>query len=124
MLVAERAIAVLGAKLKVRFPFSASVYQCGSKKYGYGGIVQKDRFKKLLNQSIETSTEKWITTNPDNRNIRDQFEKSGQTIVDQCDVLFALYDGKESGGKGGTAEIVTYAREQGKKIEIIHTARG
>jgi hypothetical protein len=123
MLVAERAIAVLGAKLKVLFPFDPAVYQCGSKKYGYGGIVQKERFSRLLKQSIENNTIKWINSNPNDRNIRDQFEKCGQTIVDQCDVLFALYDGKASGGKGGTAEIVEYAKERGSQVFLIDVRR-
>jgi hypothetical protein len=124
MLVAERAIEVLDAKLKVLFPFDPSVYQCGSKKYAYGGIEQKERFKRLLNKAIETKNTGWINSNPDDRNMREQFEKCGQSIVEQCDVLIALYDGKPSKGKGGTAEIVEYAKRIGKDVEIISAKRG
>ena len=37
-------------------------------------------------------------------------------MVDNCDLLIAIYNGE---GKGGTAYTVNYAREQGKEILII-----
>lgn len=37
-------------------------------------------------------------------------------MVDNCDLLIAIYNGEN---KGGTAYTVNYAREQGKEILII-----
>ena len=37
-------------------------------------------------------------------------------MVDNCDLLIAIYNGEE---KGGTAYTVNYARQQGKEILII-----
>ncbi len=40
------------------------------------------------------------------------YQRVGHYVVDRCDVLIALWDGEPSRGQGGTAEIVTYARER------------
>ena len=48
---------------------------------------------------------------------RKAYEESGQYVVDHSDVLIAIWDGKPSRGRGGTAEIVQYARN--KKCSLI-----
>jgi hypothetical protein len=45
------------------------------------------------------------------------YEIVGHHVVNHCDVLIALWDGRPSRGRGGTAEIVAYARE--KKCPLI-----
>ena len=45
------------------------------------------------------------------------YEQVGRHVVDHCDVLIAVWDGKPSRGRGGTAEIVAYARE--RKLPLI-----
>jgi hypothetical protein len=40
------------------------------------------------------------------------YERAGRYVVDRCDVLIALWDGDASGGRGGTADVVAYARER------------
>ena len=42
------------------------------------------------------------------------YEAAGQHVVNRCDVLVALWDGRPSGGRGGTAETLLYAAELGK----------
>ena len=37
------------------------------------------------------------------------YEQVGRHVVDNCDVLIAIWDGKPAAGQGGTAEIVKYA---------------
>ena len=49
------------------------------------------------------------------------YEDVGRYVVTHCDVLIALWDGKPSRGKGGTAEIVAYAREKKRPLIIIST---
>ena len=44
------------------------------------------------------------------------FLKAGIYIVDNSDILFAVWDGKSANGKGGTADVVAYARSVAKKI--------
>lgn len=42
------------------------------------------------------------------------YENVGHTVVDRCDLLIAIWDGKSAGGRGGTSDIVDYARESGR----------
>jgi hypothetical protein len=49
------------------------------------------------------------------------YERAGRFVVDQCKVLIALWDGKPSRGRGGTAEIVAYAKKTGKEMVWIQT---
>jgi hypothetical protein len=45
--------------------------------------------------------------------------KAGYRVVDSCDFLLAVWDGKPARGKGGTADIVEYARNRGVTVEVI-----
>ena len=51
------------------------------------------------------------------------YEAAGRAVVDGSDVLLALWDGEESRGQGGTAEIVEYARERGVTVEVVTVRR-
>src|ERR1017187_7394774 len=63
---------------------------------------------------------------------RDAYAHVGQYVVDHCDVLITVWDGEASRGRGGTAEIVKYAREQkrpiirvwGDSIELLNHGNG
>jgi hypothetical protein len=68
------------------------------------------------------------------RNLRDEFSASavdearreayykvGTYVVDHCDVLIAVWNGQPAGGRGGTAEIVSYALRQLRPVVIIST---
>jgi len=39
------------------------------------------------------------------------YRNAGWTVVDRCDILIALWDGQPANGKGGTADVVKYAKE-------------
>lgn len=47
---------------------------------------------------------------------------AGRRVVDLCDVLVAVWDGQPARGKGGTADAVNYAREMGKRVEVVWPA--
>ena len=44
---------------------------------------------------------------------------AGQEVVRQCQQLIAIWDGKPSRGKGGTADVVAFAKRQGVIVTII-----
>jgi len=44
---------------------------------------------------------------------------AGQEVVNRCDLLIAIWDGKPSRGLGGTGDVVEYARAAGKDVRII-----
>ncbi len=52
------------------------------------------------------------------------YEKGGHYVVENCDVLIAIWNGKAAAGQGGTAEIVEYARSLRKHIFWIHSENG
>ena len=47
------------------------------------------------------------------------YERAGRAVVDGCNVLVAVWDGKPSRGRGGTAELVSYARSLGRPVAWI-----
>jgi hypothetical protein len=49
------------------------------------------------------------------------YEWCGFQTVDRCDVLLTLWDGQPARGRGGTADVVAYARRAGKPLAWIHT---
>jgi len=44
----------------------------------------------------------------------------GEMIVNECDVLIAIWDGRPAAGLGGTGDIVAYARRLGRWLFWIH----
>ncbi|MFJ5308117.1 hypothetical protein [Streptomyces sp. NPDC088350] len=73
----------------------------------------RENYKALLNIASDVSTLSFSAPS------EDAFMAAGQEIVDQCDVLLAVWDGKPAGGKGGTADVVAYARRMGVEVRII-----
>jgi hypothetical protein len=71
------------------------------------------RFRELLGNAarIETLAHAEPT--------EEAFLDAGHRVVDICDVLVAIWDGKPARGLGGTADVVDYARSVGREIVII-----
>ena len=49
----------------------------------------------------------------------ESFFAAGKCVVDFADVIIAVWDGKPAVGLGGTADVVAYARQNGKAIHHI-----
>jgi hypothetical protein len=47
----------------------------------------------------------------------------GKYVVDHCDLLFALWDGRDSGQQSGTSAVVRYALQRGIPVVWIPVAR-
>lgn len=47
------------------------------------------------------------------------FLAAGKSVVNQVDLMIALWDGRPATGLGGTADIVAYAREVQKKVLVV-----
>jgi len=77
--------------------------------------MSKDEYKKDFNDAstlefdyLLTKAKKIITL-PNSSTCRELlYEKVGYFVSDNCDMLFALWDGTYTGLKGGTSEIVKY----------------
>lgn len=53
--------------------------------------------------------------------LEDAYWASGEYVVRNCDILFALWDGLPSKGRGGTSNVVEFARKLGRAIVILWT---
>ena len=53
----------------------------------------------------------------------DAYLAAGHAVVDDADVVLALWDGHPARGRGGTAEVVEYARSLGRPLVWIDVAR-
>ena len=107
-LVARRVLAREGAELEVVLPFPEDEY---SKDFELAG--SRAEFAGLLTgaRSIERL--------PPAPTREEAYARAGRHVVDHCDVLIALWDGKPEEGPGGTAEVVRFARAQGRPLFII-----
>jgi hypothetical protein len=54
----------------------------------------------------------------------DAYLEAGVRTVDECDLLLAVWNGEPAAGRGGTGEIVAYARTQEKPVWCIDSATG
>ena len=77
-----------------------------------------DAFKRLLARARAVKVVK------DTGSRKGNFEEVGRAVVHNCDVLIAIWDGRNSAGRGGTADIVDYARKMGHAIVWIHSDTG
>jgi hypothetical protein len=70
-------------------------------------------FKHLLGQAAGVETLDFPQPS------EDAFLEAGRRVVDHSDLLIAIWDGKPAQGRGGTADIVRYARRRGVQIEVV-----
>lgn len=49
------------------------------------------------------------------------YEAAGHFILDHCQVLLAIWDGKQARGRGGTGQVITEARQRGLPIAWVKT---
>lgn len=78
----------------------------------------KDEFKAFLAKARSIRTLEKLESRSAS------YDQGGHYVVDNCDVLIAIWNGKPAAGQGGTAEIVEYARTLGKHIFWIHSENG
>lgn len=89
--------------LDVILPFAEEEYL-----RDFSNPSSRDEFASLLGKAASTVV---IAT----RGTReDGYEEAGHAVVDRCDLLIAVWDGKPASGRGGTSDIVDYARKIGR----------
>lgn len=105
--------------------FAGLVLRAGGKLHviipsnSYDGTFRNDgltRYHTLL--TAATKVERLDFDEPS----EEAFFAAGCRIVESCDILLAVWDGKPSRGLGGTADVVQYARSSGRPVEIIWPA--
>jgi SMODS and SLOG-associating 2TM effector domain 1 len=114
-MVPETVLADLDARLEVALPMDAGEYAEDFKTE-----ESKEEFRCFLARARPGDT--WKA--PEGLEREEAYERAGRYVVDRCDALIAVWDGGKSRGRGGTAEIIGYAQEQGVPIAWVHTAGG
>ena len=85
-------------------------------------------FEKDFSQSEWLGAERLLTQAShvhvinENGSREDGYLDCGMETVDGADVLIALWDGEPARGKGGTADVVEYAKSIGKPLLILDVA--
>ncbi len=109
-LVAREVLQFPGAMLEAVLPFEKDDYIQDFKT-----DESKNEFEKLLSQARS------VRALPPGADRDEAYEQAGRHIVDQCDVLIALWNGSPAAGRGGTQEIVQYARDTECPLIWINT---
>lgn len=79
----------------------------------FGSPRDRESFQGLLGHAARVETLSFPEPS------EEAYLAAGKRIVDSCDVLIAVWDGKAARGKGGTADVVDYAKSRRKPVEIV-----
>jgi hypothetical protein len=109
-LVAKILMEQYGARLITPLPFEVNAYREDFTP------ESKKEFDVLLLQSENISEVGSLKEQERNR----CYMKVGERVVEESDVLIALWDGKKANGEGGTGDVVAYAKAKGKPILHIN----
>lgn len=71
------------------------------------------RYRDLLQRAVS------IVTLPYDAPSEEAFFAAGRQVVDEADVLIAVWDGRPAAGLGGTGDVVSYARSRGTRVEVL-----
>jgi hypothetical protein len=109
-LVAEAVLAKPGSSLIAVIPFGMVDY---ASDFGGEGSPSRSEFEYLLREASKVVRLHRAATREEG------YAQGGDYIADHCDVLIAVWDGREAQGRGGTGEIVERVRSQGKPVLVV-----
>jgi len=112
-LVAREVLKVSGSQLEAILPLERDDYL-----EDFELLESKTEFEEFLSKA------RHIKRLPPQKSRTEVYAQVGRYVVDHCDVLIALWNGKPSAGQGGTAEIVRYARKKKCPLFWINTDKG
>ncbi|MFP4390125.1 MAG: hypothetical protein ACLFPR_14425 [Desulfococcaceae bacterium] len=98
------------SELRVLLPFSQPAYE---KTFHDPAAILP--FRNLLQRARSVETMPPVP----NSVPEDAFLACGKAVVDRTDILLAIWDGRPAKGRGGTGEVVAYARKIGKPLAWI-----
>lgn len=112
-LVAERGLARAGWALEVVLPLDRDDYE---RDFHDGPSVEA--FRSLLGRAAT------VERVPAQATREDGYWAAGLAVLDRCDALLAVWDGRPARGRGGTAEVVARARETGRPLAWVQVPEG
>jgi hypothetical protein len=112
-LVAEIALTYQGIKLIIPLPLPEEEYLQG---------FASDTGRKSFHELIQSAEKVFIL--PEQVDHPTAYVYLGNYLLDHCEVLVAIWNGKYSSLKGGTGELVKKARQMDKLIYWIYADNG
>lgn len=86
------------------------VIPCAGYKGTFESADARDEYARLLAAASERVTLPFPAPS------EEAFWAAGRRLVDEADVVIAVWDGEPAGGLGGTADVVDYARSKGRGV--------
>ncbi|MGA7927857.1 MAG: hypothetical protein WCA20_17955, partial [Candidatus Sulfotelmatobacter sp.] len=128
--LAARTALDLGYALCVPMPFGQAEYEKdfkGREDPEEALLTPEEDLAEFREQLASASTRFALDGDRDRKAAPDRdglaglaYEAVGRFVVRHCDVLIAVWDGRQSNGRGGTADIVHYAATVGVPVWWIH----
>lgn len=122
-LVARAALDRLHARLEVVTPFSLDDYrtdfEAEADRREFDGLIARASLVDELPESLGDIAAAVTATQR-----RDAaYHRVGQRVVDSCEILIAVWNGRRAAGTGGTADIIEHALRRDRLVIWIHAAR-
>lgn len=108
-ILAERLLLIPNARLWVPLPLPEEEYL-----KDFETSTSKQEFAHLLGKAER------VIQMPATDKRDEGYLAAGKYVLENSDVLYAIWDGEPAQGKAGTAEIVALARERGLLLAWIH----
>ncbi len=89
------------------------VVPCAQYEESFTTAAALQQFNTLLSESASVETLSFPHPS------EEAFLAAGRRVVDLSDLLAAVWDGEPARGKGGTADIVAYARARRVRVEVV-----
>lgn len=110
-LVARELLAEPGSRLEVFLPMARAAYA-----EDFQDTASRKEFRSMLHRASQ------VRQAPGHLTREEAYEYAGRRVVDRCDVLIAVWDGQPARGRGGTQQIVEYARSHAVPLAWVHTS--
>ena len=107
----------LGIAVRYVLPFALEDYK---KDFQPNELIALERLLSKNNQQYEIIAP-LADSSKATRN--EAYLAVGKRLVDECDILIAVWDGQDAQGKGGTGDVVAYARLVDKPVHIVKGIR-
>ncbi len=102
----------LGFELAAPLPFRIEEF-----KNDFQDLESRQEFDQLLGKAATV-----LEIASDRSNAGAAYEYAGQTLLDACDLLVTIWDGKDSAGRGGTTALLYEAAQKGMPVIWIEAA--
>jgi len=93
-----------------------AVIPSGGYATAFETVAGAARYRRLRARATE------VVELPFARPSTEAYWAAGREVVRRCDLLLAVWDGGPSGGLGGTADVVAFARERGVRTVVVWPA--